>query len=537
MPYKTSKPTDKGIDRRTFMSRSACGAMGITALVNSLAHLRLIQAAMASGEPVGGNDYKALVVVFLFGGNDSNNMLIPTINHPQRADYDAGRAVLSISDGNLAKLQGWDETGAPVAPGAEQYGVHPNFGANSGTNNNPGPQALYNAGELGFVANVGTLVEPFHTDINTFEAEALPNFQSGNFAKPPQLYSHSDQQVQMQSSVPDQPYQTGWGGRAADLLNASYNAGGNVSMNIALNGVNKLQVGTAGGVSQYIVTSNGASSLSGFGTNYSSAATLNPDGSVASYKPNSAGKRLEGFDKIMRHTHDNLLEQGYNEVMQRSRDNEVFINTALLEAANSGVDFNAIFDGEDHDLGNELKMVAQLIAGRNCFGNQRQIFFVSTDGYDNHQNMLTAHGNRMSDLGGALAAFNEAMHQLGVHDNVLTLSQSDFTRTFTPNRTDPATAGSDHGYGGHQIVMGGPVQGGRVYGRFPTFKIGNVAGSIDTSGTRGRWIPSTSTDQYLAVAADWFGIARGSSEMETIFPNLGRFDDPWTGASNLFYTA
>jgi uncharacterized protein (DUF1501 family) len=151
--------------------------------------------------------------------------------------------------------------------------------------------------------------------------------------------------------------------------------------------------------------------------------------------------------------------------------------------------------------------------------------------------MLTDHALRLGRFGGALAAFNEAIKQLGLHDDVLTISQSDFTRTLIPNRTNPANAGSDHGYGGHQVVMGGPIGGGKVYGTFPPLKVGNEAGSIDTSSSRGRWIPSTSTDQYLAVAADWFGIERNSSEMETIFPNLDRFDDPFDiGSTNLLYT-
>ncbi|NNM30065.1 MAG: DUF1501 domain-containing protein, partial [Akkermansiaceae bacterium] len=468
-------------------------------------------------------------------------MLIPTDNSTgtlfNRAEYETHRDVLAIPDASLLKLRGWDAAGNPVAPGSETYGLHPGFGADGGTNNNRGPAQLYNDGELAFVANVGSLVEPFHSDINTFEAEALVNFRNSAYTKSPQLYSHSDQQVQMQSSIPDRAFQSGWGGRAADLLNASYNGNGNVSMNISLNGVNKLQVGTAGGnVSQYIVTSSGTRSLNGFGSRYSNAATLNPDGTVASYNANSAGRRLEAFDKIMRHTHENLLEDGYNDVVERARDNEVFINTALLEAAASGVNFDDIFAGDNNDIHNELKMVAQLIAGRNCFGNQRQIFFCSDGGWDTHQNMLNNHNTRLSYLGRGLAAFNESMHQLGVHDKVLVITQSDFTRTFTPNRTDPAQAGSDHGYGGHMTVMGGPVQGGRVYGRLPIFKIGNQPGvGIDTSNTRGRWIPSTSTDQYLSVAADWFGIDRGSDNMNTIFPNLGRFDNPWTGSSNIDY--
>jgi len=468
MSFKTVKSTDKGGDRRTFMARSACAAMGATGIVNSLAHLRLIQAAAAAGAPL--DDYKAIVVLFQYGGNDSNNMLIPTANSTgtlfNRTEYDVNRGVLAIADADLLKL-----TGA-LGSGSEKFGLQPGFGANSGANGNRGPANLYDAGELAFVANVGTLVQPFHSDINTFESEALANFQNESYAKAPRLYSHSDQQVQMQSSVPDQAYKTGWGGRAADLLNASYNAGGNVSMNIALNGLNKLQVGTAGDVSQYVVTSTGARSLDGFGAGYRDAAVLNPDGSAASYKKTPTGERLKGFDKIMRHTHDNLLEEGYNEVMRRSRANEATVSSAILEAAASGFDLDAIFAGNDNDIHNELKMVARLIAGRNAFGNQRQIFFCADAEWDTHSNQLAGHGDRLSDLGGALAAFNESMHQLGVHDKVLVITQSDFSRTFTPNRTDPAEAGADHGYGGHMVVMGGPVQGGKVYGRLPRFLMG-----------------------------------------------------------------
>lgn len=533
MSFKTVKSTDKGIDRRTFMARSACSAMGVTGIVNSLAHLRLMQAAMAAGAPL--DDYKAIVVLFQYGGNDSNNMLIPTANSTDtlfnRAEYDANRGVLAIPDADLLKLTG--ATGS----GSNKFGLHPGFGADSGTNNNRGPAKLYDTEELAFVANVGSLVEPFHSDINTFEAEALANFKNAAYSKAPKLYSHNDQQLQMQSTIPDQPYKTGWGGRAADLLNSSYNSGGKVSMNIALNGLNKLQVGTTGDVSQYVVTSTGARSLDGYGANYSSAAVLNPDGTTASYESNSAGRRLKGFDKVMRHTHDSLLEEGYNEVMRRARDNETTISSAVLEAAGSGVDFDTIFDGENNDIHNELKMVARLIAGRNCFGNQRQIFFCADGGWDTHSNQLGNHSTRLSNLGGAMGAFNESMHQLGVHDKVLVITQSDFTRTFTPNRTDAVEAGADHGYGGHLVVMGGPVQGGKVYGRLPRFLVGNQANSIDTSSNRGRWIPSTATDQYLAVAADWFGINRNSTEMETIFPNLGRFDDPWTGAGQVNYIA
>jgi uncharacterized protein (DUF1501 family) len=269
-------------------------------------------------------------------------------------------------------------------------------------------------------------------------------------------------------------------------------------------------------------------SLSGFGANYTNA--RNADGT---YKNSAIGNRLRAFDEVTAYTHQHLLEEGYNAVVRRARASEGIIGAAFTEAGQSGVNLDTIFSGATTSLGNQLKTIAKLIAGRTSLDNRRQIFFCSVGGYDTHSDQLNSHANLMTELGRSLKAFSDATVALGVNDKVLTISHSDFTRTFTPNGTDLLTAGSDHGWGGHHIVMGGPVLGGKIYGTFPSLKVG-LDMDAGTSN-RGRWIPTSSVDQYAAVASRWLGVE--DSAIGAIFPNLGRFDDPLGGSANLGYVS
>lgn len=496
---------DLSVSRREFVRQSACAALGIGGLVNTLAHLTLVNSALAQSTPL--PDYKALVVLFLFGGNDSNNVLIPRRNHPAYADYKSARNVLRILDSTDPAYVGGDPASIPLTTTSGSYGVHPNLQ----------PLAtLFNSGELAFVANVGSLSYPV----------TRQEYLNGTVPLPPQLFSHSDQQVQWQSSVPDRPFTSGWGGRVADLLYAGGYAAGQVSLSVSIAGINSLQVGSD--VIQYAVTPAGAVSLSGYAggtpsTPYGNA--LNSDGT---YKTTTQGHRLKAFDDITNYTHQHLLEERYSEVVRRARGNEALIGAALTEAATTGVDLDQVFLNAQSNLGDQLKTVAKLIAGRNSLGNRRQIFFVSAGGYDTHQDQLVAQSNLLTELGTSLAAFRNALVALGVNNNVLTVSHSDFTRTLTPNGTDSDTAGSDHGWGGHHIVLGGAVNGSVIYGQFPSLRLG---ADQDTDRNRGRWIPTTSVDQYAAVAANWLGV--GNSALSTIFPNLGRFADPFGSTANL----
>ena len=184
------------------------------------------------------------------------------------------------------------------------------------------------------------------------------------------------------------------------------------------------------------------------------------------------------------------------------------VNNAVNNAASLGVTFAGT------DVGTGLSQIAKIIQARKTLGATRQIFFVAQTGFDTHTNELTTQAGLLSNLSAALVAFNTAMNNLGVSNNVVTFTESDFGRTFQPN----GTGGTDHGWGGHHLVMGGAVKGGQLYGTFPTQQLGGPS----DSGSRGTWIPTTSTDQYCAALAKWFGVS-AASDMAMVFPNLVNF--------------
>lgn len=509
----------KNISRRQFLKAGTCGAMTIGPLVNTIAQLSLINSAAASalGSTPVGNDYKALVCVFLRGGCDMNNVLIPITTNPQAQSYADDRGAVAIPNG-VAHPEYNPAAANNTIPiniqGGEPFGLHPSL-----TN----LAAMFDGGEAGFVTNVGTLAEP--TEKNSYSTSSLPK----------QLFSHSDQVTQWMSSISDKPYISGWGSRVADLYHDTWNLNSQASMMITAAGNNQFMNG--GIVNPYTVTSTGSISLAGFGTNYDSA--LETDGS---YKTNSTGQRFKALERIMQYSHAHILEEGYSEVVRSARANEAIINEAIL-ATPSDVDFDQIWldHGADSGVASELKSVARLIAGRECIGNNRQIFFVDLGGFDNHAGINGALPSLLADLDNAIGAFNAGMKALAAspldpdfsYDKVTTFQASDFNRTWTPNGTDIASAGTDHAWGSHSFVFGGAVNGGNFYGNYPELSVG---GPNDVpSGSRGRWIPTTSVDQFAAVLATWFGVPQNSSEMQTIFPNLDRFESPFNpdGSANL----
>lgn len=524
----SSRKSPGPLSRRRFLSQVGCGAMGWTGMVNTLAHLKLMQGALnAQG---GGGGYKALVCVFLAGGNDSNNLLIPATG-TARTHYDGiggnanapGRGTLAIPSAQLQLLTtnpAHITAASPISGYLGTFGLHPQLGA---------MRDLFNEGDLAFVANVGTLNRPGVTRAN------YPSI-----SKPPQLFSHSDQVTQWQSSIPDRPFSSGWGGRVADFLDPLHNPSeGNASMSISIAGVNSFQTSSTGLVTPYVMTSNGVVSLSGFasGTNpYGNAVT---NSSVlfddANYRANEPGRRLQAFERILRYTNDSLLENAYNSVVMSARLTEGMVGEALSATVlGSGTTFDTHFSNAfagaevplNNTFTNQMKLVARLIAGRASLGNTRQIFFVSQGGYDTHTtqipgNATGGHTGLMNTLNRTLKGFADSLKDAGVWDSVVTFSASDFTRTFTANKTD-ASAGSDHAWGGNHFVMGGPVRGGRIYGKFPVLLTGTTTNSIDATGSSGRWIPSTSVDQYSAVLANWLGVPVDA--LVDIFPNLTRFN-------------
>ncbi|MCB1101695.1 MAG: DUF1501 domain-containing protein, partial [Kiritimatiellae bacterium] len=431
------------MNRRQWLSRLIGSSLGGAALYSQFGQLQLLQAAALEQSSIAsGSDYKALVCVFLSGGNDSNNTLIP-LTGTARTYYEGGgtsntpgRGTLAIPAGNLnalttvpAEIAAADPLGGYLGT----FGVHPQLGD---------VRDMFNAGELAFVANVGTLTQPGITRSNYSTS-----------SRPPQLFSHSDQVSQWQSSVPDRPFSSGWGGRIADYLDPIHNTTeGNASMSISISGVNNFMVSATGTVSPYIMSSNGVVSLSGYGTNYSSAVN---DPSVlftdSNYKNNETGKRLQAFERITQFTDSSLMENAYNNVVMSARLTEGMVGSALEVTSAGGtastldVHFNNAFSGAEAGIAinnsftNQMKLVARLIAGRSALNNNRQIFFVTLGGFDTHTTQIpstgnlfsTGHTGLMNYLNRTLKGFRDALVSEGIWDSVVAFTASDFTRTFT----------------------------------------------------------------------------------------------------------
>ena len=465
------KTTPSNSNRRQFIRQCACAALGTTSIASTVWNLRAVRAAAANGlDMAAAGNFKALVCLFLYGGNDANNLIIPRDATDYNA-YAAARQALAIPQVSLLPI-----TPATYSDG-RTFGLHPSLvDAPDGASTLPGLQSLFAQGKLALLSNVGTLVAPV----------TRAQYLSDTAALPPQLFSHNDQSVQWQTSVPDQPPRTGWGGRMADLL-ISMNGTAQISMSISLAGTNTFQVGNT--VFEYQMSPYGVTSLNGY-----------------------SGNTKTSLDSLLNLPHQNLFEAEFSKITRRSLDNAALLSTAL-----AGVNITTFFPTGNY-LADQLKMIAKMIAARNTLGMSRQIFFCSVGGYDTHGDQLTAHANLLTELNTALASFYQATVDLGVADQVTTFTASDFGRTFPVNNG----AGSDHGWGNHQIILGGAVKGGDLYGRVPALV---VNGPDDTD--EGRWIPTTSVDEYSATLAKWFGVT--PTDMPTVFPNLSRFASPDLG--------
>ena len=500
------------ITRREFIRQSACAALEMTSMVNTMAFLRLTNAAVTSTN-IFANDYKAMVCIFLAGGNDSNNMIIPIgdpSTNPVRYDYEMGRTNLSLSE-----TDGLHPINIPTTTQAFKKYYSSGISPMAIHNSAPEIAQMFNDGDLSFACNVGSLIYPIET---------RAQYVNNEVPLPPRLFAHDAQQMQWQTSIADQSGAVGWGGRMADLLHAGYNGSDSkVSMSVSLAGINTFQKGLNPETSAFALTTEGAKSMSGFGESYSNGYESGGSFDNPIYKTSKAGIRLKLMDTLMKLTNENLLENQYAQRLVTARKVEDVIGGSIGNADNSGVDFDAIFSNATTSLGDQLKMVAKLITGRSALGNRRQIFYVQVGGYDTHADQLESQAELMAELSTSLKAFRDALVAADEWQNTVAFTASDFARTFSPNAT-----GTDHAWAGHQLMMGGPVVGGELFGHFPSLKIGEAEGSIDADIQRGRWIPSVSVDQYASVIARWFGVQ--PSEMDTIFPNLVRFNDPITSS-------
>ena len=442
--------------RRVLRGVPACAAVTSGSMLSQMLGMRLANSVVASQPGVTG--YKAVVCLFLYGGLDSFNLLVPR-DAAGYADYAAARGSAALASGDLLPIV--DSTG-------REFGLHPGV---------PEVKQLFDDGDLGFVANVGSLVEP--TD--------LAGYSTGT-PLPLGLFSHSDQQQHWQTSIPQARSQlTGWAGRMADCLTDATNANPSISMNIALDQLNLLQTGD--GIAPYVIEKNGATQLERYSIpkwNYSRAFKLATDG-------------------LINQTNSNLLNQTHSETRKTA-----IAAAADFAAATDPVALATPFAGDD--LSQKLKMVARTIGARGTLGQTRQNFFVAMGGWDHHADMLTQTAGMLPVVSAALKSFNDAMVELGVHDDVTLFTATDFGRTLTTNGD-----GTDHAWGGNAIVMGGAVDGGTVHGSYPQSL---TASGLDTG--RGRLIPTTSVDELAAELAMWFGIPNDAS-LETVLPNIRNF--------------
>lgn len=426
--------------RRNFLQTGLCATLGAASASTMLGSLNRI--AAATSPTAMQTDYKALVCIFLYGGNDGDNTLIPRSQSHYNA-YAATRGVLAIPRDQLLPI-------TPATTDGRDWGFHPSW---------PGMQTLFAQKKLAVVANTGILLAP--TTRDQFLQESVP--------LPPQLFSHADQQAHWHTSWADQVPRTGWGGRLADAVNAQ-NPNAQVSMSISLAGSNLFEVGNQ--VFPYMISPSGAISLW-----YYNEAWGNPETIVTK--------------AMLDAQYSNLFEKTYSETFKRAIENEKKL-TGILQRAPQ---LTTVFPAEN-DLAAQLKMVAKLISVRADLGVKRQIFFCDMQGFDTHGEQLTTQATLLQQLSQALKAFYDATVELGVSDKVTTFTQSDFGRTYKTNGK-----GSDHGWGNHQFVMGGAVKGGAIYGQVPVQQIG---GPNDTSD--GRWIPTIASEEYAATMALWFGV-------------------------------
>ena len=486
------------ITRRKFLGETSCAAVGTISMLSTLLNLKMAnRLAAADLEPmaIAGTepDYKSLVCLFQAGGNDSFNVLIPN-STTEYDEYVAARSNLAIGQSSLNAL----DLAPPITgSGTEDrgdYGIHPSLGAVADMFNGTG--AFAGKRRLSFVANIGTLVEP------TTKAQYLGN----GVALPRALFSHVDQIEQWQTAIPQGAAQlSGWAGRAADVLHSTINVDqtsmqvSNIPMNISLNGRNAFQTGVS--TEQFVITPGGGLLFT------ERLPTQNPDTGVL-YEKNQA------LESMLSQQYDNLIQQTYadltrDSVGQQEEFQAIFDNPgSAIETALNGIAWPGSY------LATTLRASAKTIAIRERLGLRRQTLFVQFGGWDHHAELLVNQAGMLTVLSQAVSAFQLALEALGIQDDVITFTASDFGRTLRSNGR-----GTDHAWGGNQMVFGGGIQGGHVFGSYPSL----VLDANDDIGRGGRILPSTPVDGLVVELLKWFGVSK--QNMTYVLPNIENFYD------------
>lgn len=459
----------KQFNRREFLKRSGA----VAAAGAAFAHYPGMAFSQGVGTTAPFGDYKALVCVFLHGGNDSYNMLIPRSNAEYNV-YAASRQNMAIAQSDLLAIN-------PLTSDGTDYGLHPSMG---------GIQGLFESGRAAFINNIGPLVEPTSKSAYFNQSVLLP----------PQLFSHNDQQDQWQSLKGVSVTNTGWAGRIADLIRDRV-AGQQLATNVSLHGSSLFQ--SAEETVAYVMGSNGPIPFTGFARPEDlNDPTLTPE-QIALIE--LFIEQRNAFERIISADQDTVYERAFSDVQRRAVDAVDLVGDALDQAPV----LNTVFP--QSELGNQLRTVAQLIAAKDTLQMERQVFLVEKGGFDSHDDQLVNQPLLLGDVNDSIGTFYNALVEIGMANSVTTFTQSDFGRTMTSNGD-----GTDHAWGGVQFVVGDAVAGRNLYGTYPDLAIGS---DDDVGG--GRFIPTTSADQYAATLARWFGI--DDIDLPTVAPNIGNF--------------
>jgi uncharacterized protein (DUF1501 family) len=444
--------------RRDFLQHA--GALAGTA---ALGQLGVLAAHAASA-----SDYKALVCIFLYGGNDANNTIVP-LDTAGYANYAQTRSYLALPQAQLLPLA--------VASGAPQYGLHPAL---------PGLQSLWASGNLAIVANVGTLVQPL----------TKAQYLSTTTVKPENLFSHIDQQHEWQASISStSSSNSGWGGRLLDAL-AALNVNSRVPPMISTGGNNLFVTGAAS--QALVIPTSGSFGLNGFSNDSADTARR------------SALEQLLNIDQTIN------LTQAAQAVMTGALSSSAILNPILTT---TDATLAARFAGLTGNFSQQLLAIAKVIEARSTLGATRQVFLATLGSFDTHTDQLNTQQTLLSELDAGLTAFHGAMADIGAGKSVTSFTLSDFSRNFLPN----TGGGTDHAWGSHPLVIGDAVNGGSIYGTMPTLELSGP----DDASSLGRWIPTIAVDQFAATLATWFGA--DATALAPVLPNLLAFSPSTLG--------
>lgn len=457
---------DKANARRRFLLGAGRIALGSAAAMATMGQLQMVHAASRKADK-----YKALVCVYLFGGNDSFNMVVPR-SSAAHATYQAARPALAIPQASLLPI-------TPVGgSGGVDWGLHTAM---------PELQALFESGRAALIGNVGPLVAP----------TSRADYQNRRVQLPPELFSHVDQQAYSMSMGSETAAKAGWGGRIADRLHeAGFRSTIGLPIGLTLAGANAWLAGA--GTGMYSLGSSGPTRLDASLRTATDARGL-PRRTAFSQLIDAAQRDSSGF--VREHGRMNRRAIDFSESVFSAINSAPAITTPFPVGAN----------GQITRFGDTLRTVARTIAARGALGQRRQIFFVGLGGWDTHDGQPTSHPGLLTQVSQGLAAFYNATVELGIADEVTTFTMSDFGRTLNNNGD-----GTDHGWGGHSWLVGGDVVGRRIFGSMPDYALGSA---LDVG--RGRMIPTTPVEQIGSTLSRWFGL--GVGDVNEIFPNVRNF--------------